>query len=434
MPTEPSPRRSSLAVTPLKVTEDPTSATTTRAYTRDSDGTTVYTDTVTENVHGQATSHQGWSAQKYTYDRAGRLTGVDDTVGEVCTRRAYTFDQRSNRKTLATATAAPGSACTSSGATTTSFTYDSADRLVNSGYTYDAFGRTTALPGSTISYYTNDLAHQQTSGGKRQTWQLDAALRFRSWKVESGSGATWTQTASKTNHYDSDSDNPRWIIEDTTSGDLTRNVDSASGDLAATTTRTGGTVLQLTNIHGDVALQLPLDTSKAPVALDSDEYGNPRPEQATTRYNWLGATQRSTETLTGLTLMGARLYNAATGRFLTIDPVYGGSANAYEYALADPRNNYDLDGRWVWAVRGGWVAIRYVTSPAKGAFHLPEQERERQEERQELGSEEPETSPGRKERVNQGQARRCRTAWRSQEARPPEVEAVEQLLGGRWAW
>ncbi|WP_326725641.1 MULTISPECIES: hypothetical protein [unclassified Streptomyces] len=46
---------------------------------------------------------------------------------------------------------------------------------------------------------------------------------------------------------------------------------------------TGNVVLQLTNIHGDVALQLPLDTSKAPVALDSDEYGNPRTGQAAAR-------------------------------------------------------------------------------------------------------------------------------------------------------
>ncbi len=341
----------------LDVTEDTTGSTVSRIYTRDSDGATVYSDRVTESVHGQVTSHQGWSSQTYGYDGAGRLTRADDTVGEVCTRRSYTFDQRTNRTSLTTATAAPGAECTSTGGTTTTHTYDSADRLVDAGYTYDAFGRTAALPGSTVGYYANDLVHQQTAGDQRRTWTLDASHRFRSFRTETGSGSSWTQTGSKLNHYDGDGDNPRWIIEDTATGTLTRNVDSASGDLAATTGKTGDAVLQLTTVHGDVALQLPLDTSKAPVALDSDEYGNPRAGQAPTRYNWLGAKQRSTETLTGLTLMGVRLYNPTTGRFLSVDPVYGGNLNAYEYAHADPVNRFDLNGKWSWGKKQ-WKRVK----------------------------------------------------------------------------
>ncbi|MEV0961862.1 RHS repeat-associated core domain-containing protein [Streptomyces sp. NPDC049910] len=333
----------------LTTIEDTTGSTLKRTYTRDSDGTVVYADTVTESVHGQVTTHAGWSDQKYGYDATGRLTTVQDTADTICTKRTYVFDNRTNRKSLTAAVGTPGADCPATGGTTTSHTYDSADRLVDSGYVYDAFGRTTTVPGNgTIGYYANDLAYQQTANGQRQTWQLDAALRFRSWKTETGSGSTWTQTGSKRNHYDGDGDNPRWIVEDTATGALTRNVESATGDLAATTGKTGDTVLHLTTIHGDVALQLPLDTSRAPVVLDSDEYGNPRAGQAATRYNWLGAKQRSTETLTGLTLMGVRLYNPATGRFLSMDPVYGGNANAYEYVHADPINRYDLDGKWGW--------------------------------------------------------------------------------------
>ncbi|SBT92706.1 RHS repeat-associated core domain-containing protein [Streptomyces sp. DI166] len=337
----------------LTLTEDTTGSAVERTYRRDSDGTIVYSDTVTESVHGQVASHAGWSDQTYRYDAIGRLTTVEDTSETVCTRRSYTFDARTNRKSLTTAAGTPGADCPTGGGTTTNHTYDSADRIVDSGYTYDAFGRTTAVPGQgTVGYYANDLAYQQTAGGKRQTWQLDSALRFRSWTVETGSGSNWTQTASKLNHYDSDGDNPRWIVENTATGALTRNVDSASGDLAATTTKTGDTVLHLSNIHGDVALQLPLDTAKAPVALDTDEYGNQRVSGTAARYGWLGAKQRSSETAAGLTLMGVRLYNPATGRFLSTDPVYGGSANAYDYVYADPLNAYDLDGRWSW--RKAW--------------------------------------------------------------------------------
>ncbi|MGA5699510.1 RHS repeat-associated core domain-containing protein [Peterkaempfera bronchialis] len=71
----------------------------------------------------------------------------------------------------------------------------------------------------------------------------------------------------------------------------------------------------------------------------------PRADQDTTRYAWLGGKHRSSETVTGLTLMGVRLYNPTTGRFLSIDPVPGGSLNAYAYAGQDPVNKYDLDGK-----------------------------------------------------------------------------------------
>ncbi|KOY53982.1 DNRLRE domain-containing protein [Streptomyces sp. XY332] len=328
--------------------EDTAGATTRRTYTRDSDSTVVYSDTVTESVHGQVTSHAGWSSQKYRYDGTGRLTTVEDTADTVCTKRTYAFDGRSNRTSLNTVSATPGADCPATGGTTTTHTYDSADRLVDAGHVYDSLGRTTSLPGhGTVGYYANDRVHQQTWGSQRQTWQLDSSLRLRSWTTETGGGSTWTQTGSKVNHYDSDGDNPRWITEDTATGSLTRNIESASGDLAATTSKTGDTVLQLTTIHGDVALQLPLDISKPPVALDNDEYGNPRAGQPVTRYDWLGGKQRSSETLTGLTLMGVRLYNPLSGRFLSLDPVQGGNDNAYGYP-ADPINQYDLDGRFGW--------------------------------------------------------------------------------------
>ncbi|MFE2537050.1 hypothetical protein [Streptomyces sp. NPDC059371] len=44
--------------------------------------------------------------------------------------------------------------------------------------------------------------------------------------------------------------------------------------------------------------------------------------------------------------MGPRLYNLATGRSLSVDPVPGGSAIAYDYCVADPVNCYDINGQW----------------------------------------------------------------------------------------
>ncbi|MFF8280708.1 polymorphic toxin-type HINT domain-containing protein [Streptomyces lateritius] len=333
----------------LTQTEDTTGTPVKRTYTRDSDGTVVMSDTVTESVQGQTTSHAGWSDQTYHYDAVGRLVQVDDTVETVCTRRTYGFDKHANRTSLTTAASTPGMDCPTTGGTSKTSTFDSADRITDAGYVYDAFGRTTTLPaGVSVGYYANDLAYQQTSSTKRQTWSLDAALRFRGWTVETNSGGTWSPTENKLNHYDGDNDNPRWIVENTATGALTRNVDALSGNLGAVTSATGDTVLQFTDIHGDVALQLPLATGEAPIVLDTDEYGNPRDQQQAVRYGWLGGKQRSSETVAGFTLMGVRQYNPATGRFLSVDPQQGGNANAYEYCSADPVNCFDLDGKWGW--------------------------------------------------------------------------------------
>ncbi|MEV0451883.1 RHS repeat-associated core domain-containing protein, partial [Streptomyces sp. NPDC050600] len=329
----------------LTVGEDSTGATSSRVYTRDSDQQIVYADSVDRSVHGQVARHNGWSSQEYTYDGIGRLTGVADTVGDLCTRRTYAFDGRSNRTSQTTATGTAGASCPTGGGTATAHSYDSADRLVDPGYAYDAFGRTTALPGTQIGYFANDLVHQQVAGGRRQTWQLDAEQRLRSWTVDENTDGTWSQTEGKVNHYGSDDDAPRWITENVNDGSISRYVDSASGRLAAVTGGSGDTALQLTNIHGDIALQLPLNPADAPIVLDNDEYGNSRTEQPDSRYNWLGGMQRSSETLTGLTLMGVRLYDPVTGRFLSTDPIHGGSCNSYDYVCGDPINMLDLDGR-----------------------------------------------------------------------------------------
>lgn len=59
----------------LSIGTDPTGATAARTYTRDSDGTTVYTDVVTQTADGQVAAHAGWSDQSYGYDAAAACRG-----------------------------------------------------------------------------------------------------------------------------------------------------------------------------------------------------------------------------------------------------------------------------------------------------------------------------------------------------------------------
>ncbi|RZU46275.1 RHS repeat-associated protein [Streptomyces sp. BK022] len=333
----------------LTVSQDETGAATSRVYTRDSDGMVIASDDVDRSVQDQAVtdvdSNGQTRARAYTYDAAGRLTRADDSdPNGACTRRDYAFDDNSNRTSLATETADVGAACTSTGATTRSSTYDSADRLVTSGTAYDAFGRTTTqASGATTGYYANDLVRQQTTGSDRQTWTQDAAGRLASWTTETNSGGTWTATAARSNHYGADGDSPTWTAEDS-SGTITRDVRGIDGQLDATTDASGSAVLQLSDIHGDVTARLPLNTAQPVLAQSYDEYGNPEGETAAARYGWLGTAQRSADSVTGAVLMGVRLYDPTAGRFLSVDPVLGGNDDAYVYP-ADPVNQLDLDGR-----------------------------------------------------------------------------------------
>ncbi|MFE9439200.1 DNRLRE domain-containing protein [Streptomyces sp. NPDC006602] len=349
-----------------------------RTYTRSSDGEIVYGQHIELTTQGAiASDTASTDSKEYSYDRLGRLTkAVQSTTAQGCVTRDYRFDEtgrsiagRMNRTSKTVTPAAEDGSCASTGGTVTTSSYDSADRLLTAGYTYDAFGRTTATgTGSANTYWANDLVESQTASDTRQSWTLDPALRFEAFTTEKKQAdGTWANATSKLNHYGDDSDEPRWIIEDTTQGTLTRNVSGPDGDLTATTSATGDVELQFANLHGDVSITL--DTAMTtPKVLLYDEFGVPTDGQAPQRYGWLGGKQRSGEALDGVILMGARLYSPELGRFLQTDPDPGGNANAYDYCSGDPVNCVDLDGHWGFSWK---KAFRRVARVAEVASYIP---------------------------------------------------------------
>jgi hypothetical protein len=57
--------------------------------------------------------------------------------------------------------------------------------------------------------------------------------------------------------------------------------------------------------------------------------------------------------------MGRRVYNAASGRFGSVDPIYGGNANGYEYCKGDAVNCADTTG----CVGCAWHGAIYRNQP-----------------------------------------------------------------------
>jgi RHS repeat-associated protein len=176
-----------------------------------------------------------------------------------------------------------------------------------------------------------------------------------------------TTTSTTVNDYADNGDSPAWS---TLNGTWTREVGGPGGMLDATVTQSGAVTLDLVNLQGsEVATAA---DSTADTGIDSssyatyNEYGTPTNGAASAAtYGWLGGNERSADSLGGLILMGARLYNNATGRFLSADAGYGGNANPYIYPT-DPINSQDLAGAsakgkggrafWSWVARGlTWI-------------------------------------------------------------------------------
>jgi RHS repeat-associated protein len=350
-----------------KTTYDETGAPAKLSYTKVTSCTEKCTwleESAERSIYGQVLSQSSLaSGQQYSYDKAGRLTLVKDTPqGGSCTTRQYAYDADSNRTKLTTRAPGIGGACdTSSEGTPQSYSYDAADRLTDSGIVYDSFGRITSLPAKdaggntlTTSFYSNEMVASQSQGGITNSYQLDAAGRPRQ-VVQTGS-----KEGTEVFHYAGGSDSPVWTER---GSQWTRSIGGIDGNLAAIQESAGETSLQLTNLHGDIVATTSLSaTATKPTAtFEFDEFGNPKQGTAG-RFGWLGGKQRRTELPSGVVQMGVRSYIPAVGRFISSDPVLGGSANSYDYANADPVNGLDLTGAAACQVHRGNATIRSATT------------------------------------------------------------------------
>lgn len=314
-----------------------------------------FTDSITTTIHGQtATGSSTLAPQSNSYDAIGRLTQVSDTFGAGCTTRTYTYDASTNRTgTSSYAPTSTGACQTTTAGSARTWTYDTADRVTSTGYTYDTLGRTTTVPAAdaqttssgnlTATYYVSDLVRTLGQGSRTLTYTLDVNQeRIGSWTDTTGGTST-----TRRHHYRDESDRPAWTDEGNST--WTRNINAVTGKLGATyLSSTGAVTFSIANLHGDLVATTAANLSTQPGLLtttDFTELGTNRDgTQVGNRYGWLGAELRPADTPSGIMLMGVRLYNPAMGRFLSVDPLYGGSSNPYEYCDGDPIQCTDLTG------------------------------------------------------------------------------------------
>ncbi|WP_150517283.1 polymorphic toxin-type HINT domain-containing protein [Streptomyces subrutilus] len=282
--------------------------------------------------------------QQYEYDKIGNRTKLvkKDVTGNATkdTTVTQTFGAQPNTPSTDPKT---GGGTGGPHALMTSTETGPAGTKVTS-YTYDAAGNTAAVT--------------STPGTKTLTWndqgKIDKIIGTgesagTSYLYDTGGNQLIRREPGKTTlNLGTDQ-----IALDTATGKVSNvRTYSAPGGLSITRTTTAGTstlAYQSSDHHGTNGVQFNA-TDLAQVRRPADPFGNergtqPAPGTWAGDKGFVGGTK---EKSTGFTLLGAREYDATTGRFISPDPLIDASDpqqwNAYAYSNNDPINKSDPSG------------------------------------------------------------------------------------------
>jgi YD repeat-containing protein len=292
---------------------------------------TWFSDNVTPSIHGETLAQTSTLAHEaYGYDSAGRLTEVQETpTGKGCTIRMYAYDEESNRTNLTNREPGSEGKCATEGGGTEHHTYEEANRLADTGVTYEAFGNVTTLPAAdagggtelTSTYYVDNQVATQTQGSKKLEYLYDPAGRTRETKTVAG-GKT---TATAISHYPGPGEALSWTSESSEGSEAwSRNIPGIDGGLDAIQSSTGSVTLQLHDLKGNIVATASCSETETKLlsTYQSTEFGVPTEGKAPPKYAWLGADGvASTELASTAVVQDGDTYVPLTGQPLQTEPV-----------------------------------------------------------------------------------------------------------------
>ncbi len=269
-------------------------------------------DSLAPSIHGEALKEASTLSEepKESYDAAGRLTEVQEIpAGKGCTTRIYAYEQESNRLSLTTRAPGGEGKCATEGGSVENHSYDSGNRLTDSGVTYETFGNITKLPAAdaggmevTSSYYVSNQVASQQQNGVTTSYYMDPAGRLRETRSP---GVSVT-------HYADGGSAAVWVMEPESK--WTRNIPGIDGSLTATQTSSGAVTLLLHDVRGNVVGKAALSENETKLlsTYNSTEFGVPS-SGAPPKFAWLGAAGVASESPTGLIVQNGSSYVPQTG-------------------------------------------------------------------------------------------------------------------------
>ncbi|MFJ8582939.1 RHS repeat-associated core domain-containing protein [Micromonospora sp. NPDC093277] len=293
----------------------------------------------------------GATAIDYTYDPAGRLIDAwhaaghstysyaDNDTGDGCA--SPKAGANTNRTAVTLVPAAGGSS------STTRSCYNAADQLVatitgttrNTDYAYDGHGNQTRDSGAVLTWDASDRLASTTKNGATIAYTYDALDRV----LSTTTGGTTVYYA-----YAGFGDAPAAVLNSAKT--ITDGYIGLPGQVLLAK-KSSGSTWSYPDLHGHHTAVADATGTRQGNPVTYDPWGQQTSASGITNASGsqqigaFGTAGKLTNPATGITIMGARPYNPAEARFLSVDPVEGGCANNYAYVFGDPLSQADLTGK-----------------------------------------------------------------------------------------